>query len=64
VRLPPKVLLRASEVAYRMRLTPFGADRAILLNGPLALDPTRAAETLGWRATRTSAQVLAAALGR
>jgi nucleoside-diphosphate-sugar epimerase len=64
VRLPPKVLLAASEAAYRLKLTPFGADRAILLNGPLALDPARAADTLGWRATRTSAQALASALGR
>jgi nucleoside-diphosphate-sugar epimerase len=35
-----------------------GADRAILLNGPLALDPAKAARDLGWKARRDSAQVL------
>lgn len=62
VRLPGPLLLCASEAAFRLRLTPFGADRAILVRGPLALDPARAADVLGWRATRTSAQVLSAAL--
>ncbi len=61
-RLPERAVLRGSEVLFRLGVAPFGADRAILLNGPLALDPTRAAQVLGWEATRSSAQVLAAAL--
>ncbi len=64
VRLPLGVVLPASEVLAWLRLLPFGADRSIFLNGPLALDPSRAAEALGWRPTRTSADVLGAVLGR
>jgi nucleoside-diphosphate-sugar epimerase len=64
VRLPAPVLLRVAELARASGATPFGADRAVLLNGPLAAAPTRAAEVLGWRPERSSAQVLAAALGR
>ena len=62
--LPRRPLLAASEAGRRARLLPFGADRAALLNGPLALDPARAAATLGWRPTRTSADVLREALRR
>jgi nucleoside-diphosphate-sugar epimerase len=58
LRVPRRVLLRGSEVAVRLKLIDFGADRAILLNGPLALDPSLAASALGWRATRSSAEVL------
>jgi UDP-glucose 4-epimerase len=58
VRLPFPLLLHGSEVARRLRLMDFGADRAVLLNGPLALDPARAARDLGWKARQTSAQVL------
>jgi UDP-glucose 4-epimerase len=61
--VPRRLLLAASEATRRLRLAPFGADRAILLNGPLALDPARASDLLGWQATKSSAQVLAAALG-
>jgi len=64
VRLPLKAVLAASEVAVRLRLMPFGADRAIFLNGPLALDPSAAADALGWRPTRSSADVLASFVGR
>jgi nucleoside-diphosphate-sugar epimerase len=64
VPVPSSVLLAGSEAARRFHLTPFGADRAILLNGPLAIDAARAASLLGWQATKTSAQVLAAALQR
>lgn len=64
VRLPPRVLLAGSESARRLGLLPFGADRAVLLQGPLALDPSQAAERLGWRATRGSHEVLAAFLNR
>ncbi len=62
VPLPGRLLLAGSEAAFRLHLSPFGADRAILVNGPLALDPARAADVLGWKATKSSARVLAAAL--
>jgi UDP-glucose 4-epimerase len=58
VRLPLPVLVWGSELARRVRLLDFGADRSILLNGPLALDPGRAAKDLGWQARQGSAQVL------
>jgi nucleoside-diphosphate-sugar epimerase len=58
VRLPLGLLVRGSEVARRLRMLDFGADRSIMLNGPLALDPARAAAELGWRAQQGSAQVL------
>jgi nucleoside-diphosphate-sugar epimerase len=62
VRLPRGVAVRASELGYRLRLLPFGADRSSLLDGPLALDPSAARSDLGWKATATSAEVLARAL--
>jgi hypothetical protein len=43
-------------------LLPFGADRAILIAGPLGVDGARAGREFGWRATRGSADVLSAAL--
>ena len=58
VRAPMRMLVVLSEVAYRARLLPFGADRAVLLGGPLALDPTRAREAWGWRASQASGAVL------
>jgi len=58
VRLPFPVLLHGSEVARRLHLMDMGADRAVLLNGPLALDPSKAAQALGWRARKGSAEVL------
>jgi hypothetical protein len=64
IRLPRRTFLATAEAAYRLRLTPFGVDRAILMNGPLALDASRAADLLGWKATRSSAEVLAGALAR
>jgi len=64
VRLPLKAVLAASEAAVLLRLMPFGADRAIFLNGPLALDPSAAAEALDWHPTRSSADVLAGFVGR
>jgi UDP-glucose 4-epimerase len=64
VRLPLRALMACSEGAFRARLLPFGADRACLLAGPLALDVARAREDLGWTATQTSAEVLARAVGR
>jgi nucleoside-diphosphate-sugar epimerase len=63
-RLPLQAWVMAAEGAWRARALPFGADRACLLAGPLALDASRAGTDLGWSATRTSAEVLAAAVGR
>jgi len=64
VRLPLRAVLAGSEAALRLRLMPFGADRAIFLNGPLALDPSSAATALGWRPSRPSGDVLAEFVGR
>jgi UDP-glucose 4-epimerase len=64
IHLPRSVLVGASELLFRIRLLPFGADRAALVNGPLALDCTKAAQELDWRPTRRSAEVLATAVGR
>jgi nucleoside-diphosphate-sugar epimerase len=64
VRLPLRAILGASEVAVRLRLLPFGADRAIFLNGPLALDPSAAGAALGWRPAHTSKEVLSRFLCR
>ena len=58
VRLPRRVMLAVAEAAFRTRVFDAGADRAVLLSGPLALDCTRAHDVLGWRATRGSADVL------
>ena len=58
VRVPRLLLLGGSEAAFRLHLVPFGVDRAILIDGPLAIDPSRAARDLSWQATKTSAQVL------
>jgi UDP-glucose 4-epimerase len=63
IHLPRSVLVGASEVLFRFRLLPFGADRAALVNGPLALDCTKAAHELDWRPSRRSADVLATAVG-
>jgi nucleoside-diphosphate-sugar epimerase len=63
VALPRWLLLGIAEGAYRMRAAPFGADRAVLVSGPLALDPARAGARLGWHATAGSADVLGAFLG-
>jgi UDP-glucose 4-epimerase len=57
-------LLALSELARRAGVAPFGADRAVLVNGPLALSAAKAARDLGWRARSSSAQVLSAALER
>jgi UDP-glucose 4-epimerase len=62
VPLPLPLLLAGSELAFRSKVLPFGADRAILLRGPLALDNRRASAAFGWQAVRSSADVLRAAL--
>ncbi len=64
MRLPLRLTLAVSEVAARAKFLPFGADRACMLNGPLALDPSAAAKSFGWQPTKTSAEVLRQALGR
>ncbi|HXW82137.1 MAG TPA: NAD-dependent epimerase/dehydratase family protein [Acidimicrobiales bacterium] len=64
VKLPRSMLLAASELGKRYGLAPFGADRAVLIAGPLALSVTKAARVIGWRPVKTSAQVLAAAIRR
>ncbi|HET9690938.1 MAG TPA: NAD-dependent epimerase/dehydratase family protein [Acidimicrobiales bacterium] len=64
VALPRRLLVGGSELAHRLGLLPFGADRSVLVGGPLAVDPARAAALLGWRSSRTSAEVLAQAVGR
>ena len=58
VRLPYRLLLRGSEVADRLRLLDFGADRAVFLNGPMALSPQRARKDWGWKPARASTRVL------
>lgn len=58
--LPYRTLVGGSELAFKLRLLPFGADRSILINGPLALSPARALDAFGWSASRGSAEVLAA----
>jgi nucleoside-diphosphate-sugar epimerase len=63
VRAPLRVLVGIAEVAYRARLVIAGADRAILLGGPLALDPEQARRHFGWQARQASGTVLGEFLG-
>jgi UDP-glucose 4-epimerase len=44
ITLPRGVLLGTAQLARRVHLAPFGADRAVLVAGPLALDAGRAGE--------------------
>lgn len=62
VALPRRLLLGASEAARRARVLPFGADRSVLVCGPLALSTGRAAASLGWRSRLSSAEVLGRAI--
>lgn len=62
VRAPRRAVLAVAELGRTLRMSPFGADRAALICGPLAVSCERAATVLGWRATRTSRQVLGEAL--
>ncbi len=64
VSVPRPVLMGLSELGRALGLAPFGADRAALVSGPLALSPARARQLLGWAPQRTSAQVFEAALNR
>jgi nucleoside-diphosphate-sugar epimerase len=63
VALPRPLLLGVAEAAYRLRASPFGADRAVLVSGPLALDAGLASARFGWRASAGSAGVLGGFLG-
>ena len=63
LRAPLRVLVTGAELAYRARLLGFGADRAVLLGGPLALDPARARRAWGWQGSQPSGTVLAGFLG-
>jgi UDP-glucose 4-epimerase len=64
IELPLSALVGVSELGNRLGLTPFGADRAVLIAGPLALSVTKAEQVLGWRPSKSSAQVLAGAIER
>jgi nucleoside-diphosphate-sugar epimerase len=64
LELPRGVLVGMSELMKRLGVTPFGADRAVLIGGPLAMSAAKAHRLLGWQPTKTSAEVLAAALER
>ena len=64
LEVPRRALLGASEVGRRLGLAPFGPDRAVLVDGPLALSVAKAEHLLGWRPSKTSAEVLSAALER
>jgi nucleoside-diphosphate-sugar epimerase len=62
IEVPRPVLLGGARVAERLGLAPFGADRAVLTGGPLAVAVEKIGQRVGWRPTRTSAAVLSAAL--
>ena len=64
VTVPRPALMAGSRLGKRLGVTPFGADRAVLIGGPLALSVTKASRVLGWQPTRTSAQVLSSSLAR
>jgi len=61
-RLPRPALMALSELGRHLGLSPFGADRACLIGGPLALSVDKAADLLGWHPVRTSAEVFSRAL--
>jgi UDP-glucose 4-epimerase len=63
VELPRRFIVAGAELGRHLGLSPFGADRAVLIAGPLALSPAKAAQRLGWRPARTSAEVFTSALG-
>jgi nucleoside-diphosphate-sugar epimerase len=62
--VPRRVLIAGSQLGRQLRLAPFGADRAALVGGPLALSVAKAGRLLGWRPSKTSAAVFSAALTR
>ena len=64
IRLPRRAWLLLSEAGFRLRLLPFGVDRASLMAGPLAMSIGRAEQALRWRPTATSKDVLSLVLSR
>lgn len=64
VKAPRALWVAAGELSRRLRLSPFGADRACLVDGPLAVSVERADDLLGWGPTRSSVQVFGDALRR
>jgi nucleoside-diphosphate-sugar epimerase len=60
--LPRRALVLASELSRWAHVTPFGADRAALIGGPLALSIEKAGRLLGWEPRCSSSEVLRAAL--
>lgn len=64
VQLARGMLMTAAQLGRTLRLAPFGPDRAVLINGPLAVSPSKAGARLGWAASRSSHDVLASALLR
>jgi UDP-glucose 4-epimerase len=62
VTLPRRLMVGGAEAGRYLGLSPFGADRAVLISGPLALSAEKAAHLFGWRARTTSAEVLAATM--
>jgi len=62
LRAPGRLVLAAAEAARWAGLSPFGADRAVLIGGPLALSPAKAAEVVSWEPRRGSEEVFTEAL--
>ncbi|HET9058526.1 MAG TPA: NAD-dependent epimerase/dehydratase family protein [Acidimicrobiales bacterium] len=60
--LPRRLIMGAAQIGYRCRLSPFGADRAVFLDGPLAVSSAKFLQRLGWSARWTSQEVLGAAM--
>jgi nucleoside-diphosphate-sugar epimerase len=64
LEVPRRLLVAGADLGRGLGLTPFGADRAALILGPLALSVAKAGSLLGWQPSRTSAEVFADALAR
>jgi len=64
IALPRRALIWSSELGRRVGISPFGADRAVLVSGPLALSARKAAQLLSWRAAKSSELVMSEALAR
>lgn len=63
IRMPRSATFTLAELLWRVGLIPFGVDRAVFLDGPLALSAAKAT-ALGWTPAQDSAATLRAALGR
>ena len=64
LRAPRGLVVRAAELGRWAHLSPFGADRAALICGPLAISSEKAERLLSWQARLSSAEVFSAALAR